>query len=353
MKPCKHFTFGIKGAISAASVALVFPAMAIENPQAEEETKANQRVVGNPDIIQPEQVKLKKVPELGVGGSPVSNILAKHLNLTQGHGLTLYHIVPDSAAEKAGLKPHDIITEFNGAPIGCQNSLRDAVMNCEPGEEVSFKYIHQGEAHEVKAKLGERLVHSTSVGRANVRPKADLDQSSNLSRFPDMDSSFIEKHMQRHIEDMNQLFENNHGTELDLHGLLEKTDPSALGGRQGIHDVMRKMMDMKNVDQHQNLPPGNMPDGMNFQFNSSSSVIRKDDQGSVTMKTMNGFKELIVKDSQGEIVFEGPYKTDQEKEAVPDDIRQRLIKMNFDQDNDCSFRLHIEESIEDQPPIDR
>jgi beta-lactamase regulating signal transducer with metallopeptidase domain len=46
---------------------------------------------------------------LGVRVEPPSPVLADQLELTKGQGLVIHDVVPDSAAAKAGLKPHDII----------------------------------------------------------------------------------------------------------------------------------------------------------------------------------------------------------------------------------------------------
>ena len=60
------------------------------------------------------------------------------------------------------------------------------------------------------------------------------------------------------------------------------------------------------------------------------------------MKTMNGLKEVIVKDLQGKVLHEGPYQTAQDKAAIPESIRQRLDALNLSSDEDISFRLHID-----------
>ena len=49
-----------------------------------------------------------------------------------------------------------------------------------------------------------------------------------------------------------------------------------------------------------------------------------DDEGSVTIRTINGNKEVIVKDKSGKALFEGPYQTEQDKAAVPEEFRQRI-----------------------------
>ena len=140
MKHYLHFKSNMRGtipsALGVASMVFVLPAAAIEKPeaiQADEEIQSQAQVLGKsrllnpevirpqrarPQMIQPDQIQFKKIALLGVGGSPVSDTLAKHLKLKHGRGLVINHVAPDSSASEAGLKPRDILTNFNGKQIG-------------------------------------------------------------------------------------------------------------------------------------------------------------------------------------------------------------------------------------------
>ena len=78
-----------------------------------------------------------------------------------------------------------------------------------------------------------------------------------------------------------------------------------------------------------------------FDFKAGTSITMMDGDGSVTMKTNDGKKEVIVKDKAGKIQFEGPYETEQDKAAVPDGIRERLERLNFGENGKNGFRLQI------------
>jgi hypothetical protein len=77
--------------------------------------------------------------------------------------------------------------------------------------------------------------------------------------------------------------------------------------------------------------------GFNFNFKSSSSFKFLDEDGSVEMKTKDGSKEVVVRDKAGEILFEGPWDTPQDKAGAPEKIRDRIEKMN--DGNRFHFRL--------------
>jgi membrane-associated protease RseP (regulator of RpoE activity) len=54
---------------------------------------------------------------LGVGVSKPGPTLTEQLDLPKGQGLTLEAVQPDSAAARAGLKPHDILLELDGKAV--------------------------------------------------------------------------------------------------------------------------------------------------------------------------------------------------------------------------------------------
>ena len=59
------------------------------------------------------------------------------------------------AAEAAGLKPGDVITEFNGVPITSSTDLTAQVRALAAGTTTSLTYVRDGKANTVDAKLGE------------------------------------------------------------------------------------------------------------------------------------------------------------------------------------------------------
>jgi C-terminal processing protease CtpA/Prc len=54
---------------------------------------------------------------LGIMVAKPSDTLVDQLGLTKGKGLVIQDVRPDSAADKAGLKTHDVIVEWNGKPV--------------------------------------------------------------------------------------------------------------------------------------------------------------------------------------------------------------------------------------------
>jgi len=69
-------------------------------------------------------------------------------------GVRIVKIVPDSAAQKAGLQVDDVITHLNGKPAEEQHGLIGAIKEHEPGEAIRLK-VRRGERElEIPATLG-------------------------------------------------------------------------------------------------------------------------------------------------------------------------------------------------------
>ncbi|BDS05107.1 hypothetical protein NT6N_01470 [Oceaniferula spumae] len=305
MKTTRNLTSCVKALVGAASVALVLPVAALEKPaekagaQEAPKEKAGEAAAADEKAPKPAE----KVAMLGVGGNQASETLSLHLGLAEGNGLTVYHVVPGSAAAKAGLEAHDIITEVGDKKIGSQDDLRAAVLAHKPGDEVTVKLIHKGKAEEKKIVLGERVVAPRDglmdmprLGRVGGEDLMRMLQGMG-GNIPEADRKRMEEQMKKHFDQLQKQLQNG-GMPLDMDDLM---GAAPKGKKGGIHML------------------------------GGTSVSIQDDKGSVTMKTVNGKKEVIVRDKAGKVVFEGPYETEQDKAAVPDDISERIkrVDVNF------------------------
>ena len=92
-------------------------------------------------------IKFGKVQRsrVGIALQPLTPILAKQVGLDPNiKGVVVGDIVPGSPAEKAGLKPGDVITGFNGVPVTSVPTFRLTVSASESGKEFGLKYWREG-----------------------------------------------------------------------------------------------------------------------------------------------------------------------------------------------------------------
>jgi len=94
---------------------------------------------------------------LGVRGIyPVTAQLAKSLDIDVDHGAMIQEVEPGTPADKAGLKPYDVIVEIDGQPVKDHNDLSFKIADIPPGTTVNIKVVRKGgETKVLKVKIGE------------------------------------------------------------------------------------------------------------------------------------------------------------------------------------------------------
>lgn len=62
-------------------------------------------------------------------------------------------VLPGSPADKAGLKPKDVITAVNGQSINASHPLSDLISQYTVGDTISLTYVRNGQSHTTKVTL--------------------------------------------------------------------------------------------------------------------------------------------------------------------------------------------------------
>ncbi len=105
------------------------------------------------------------VPYLGVYYCVINEKYQKEYNLLVNYGAWIGRdkycreyeraVVPETPAEKVGLKRDDIILEFGGQKITLENSLAKIIQKYNPGDTVALKILREGEEKTLEVVLGE------------------------------------------------------------------------------------------------------------------------------------------------------------------------------------------------------
>jgi serine protease Do len=90
---------------------------------------------------------------LGVRAEPLNADLKTRLNVTTDTGAVIMEVVPNSAADKAGLKRDDVIITIDGKPIKNTEELHKAVESTGVGKEVTIEFFRGNDKKTVKATL--------------------------------------------------------------------------------------------------------------------------------------------------------------------------------------------------------
>lgn len=92
---------------------------------------------------------------LGLECAPAGGALRAQLGLAEGHGLVLDGIVPDSPAEKAGLKKFDVVTHADGKATTTVEALAEQIRGSE-GKALELTILRGGKSQTVSVVPAER-----------------------------------------------------------------------------------------------------------------------------------------------------------------------------------------------------
>jgi membrane-associated protease RseP (regulator of RpoE activity) len=228
-------------------------------------------------------------------------MVADHLNLKAGTGVIVRTVSPDSPAEKSGIKVNDIILNINETAVNDPEAFRAEISSHKIGDKLKLKTIQKGKPKDLEITLAER-------------PANAFADAPDAARLRD-------------------------AIQLNLGGLLG----GALGDIQGqdgpkgleiipqqleLGDERLKML-RKQLRDAMEAGPKIQPEPGNIQLQQQSTIRMMDGEGSIEFKSVGKNSEVTVRDKANEIVWSGPWDTPQDKAAAPDDIRNRIERLNI------------------------
>ncbi len=118
---------------------------------------------------------------LGVGIDPVTDVLAESLGVAENRGEFINSVQPDSAAEKAGIQPGDIIVRIDGKDVTPDQTLSFIVANITPGSRIPVELIRKGARRTVDVTVGKRPsdeeLTAQGFGQSDQEDEDPLNQS--------------------------------------------------------------------------------------------------------------------------------------------------------------------------------
>jgi serine protease Do len=102
-------------------------------------------------------------PLLGLRYLMIDDNLKEKMNLPMNYGALVVResehdsaVVPESPAEKAGLKEKDIVLTLNGARLDRDHPIQDFLENLNVNDEIDLLVLRDGQQSNIKVKLAER-----------------------------------------------------------------------------------------------------------------------------------------------------------------------------------------------------
>ncbi|MCK6479240.1 MAG: PDZ domain-containing protein [Planctomycetes bacterium] len=82
---------------------------------------------------------------LGVTVSEVPDLLRAHVKVPAGEGLVVEEVLPGTAAERMGLRRHDLLLSVNGIPVSTAAEVRSAVGAAGEGGALRLRILREGQ----------------------------------------------------------------------------------------------------------------------------------------------------------------------------------------------------------------
>jgi serine protease Do len=132
---------------------------------------------------------------LGVAPQDVDANLAKSFNLPGQTGALISDVFPNTPAKKAGIRPGDVIVEFNGKEVADAHGLQLMVSECAPGTEATVKLIRDGLTQTITVTLVEKPGEGTNEQNESNNSKPDKSKTDALDgvTVSDLDSQTREQ----------------------------------------------------------------------------------------------------------------------------------------------------------------
>lgn len=239
---------------------------------------------------------------LGVSVVPVEPTLGAQLRLPEGQGLAVVHVAPGSPAGAAGIQVHDVLLKLDQQILIDPRQLSVLVRGFAPGNSVTLTIVRGGQQEMVSATLvegetSEGALHWTGTDSIVATAGAPYygwrffgsPSEWNEMRPPDVGpQSTARYHVGRAVD-------------------VLKFAPSPPG--QHVAFVEKSS------------------DGNVMIFRPQADIVYVDEAGSMTIKVDAGGRMLVATDNEGNEVFRGSVESEEERAALPDDLRERLEKL--------------------------
>jgi serine protease Do len=111
---------------------------------------------------------------------PISAATADAIGLKDRKGAIVSQVSSGSPSEKAGVKPGDVVVEFNGKPVLNDRALVDMVVATRPGTAVPMKVLRDGEAKTLTVTIGELNLDAEASNNEEAAP-GDLSKDFGLT----------------------------------------------------------------------------------------------------------------------------------------------------------------------------
>jgi serine protease Do len=130
---------------------------------------------------------------VGVALRDVDADLQRSLKLPVGHGALVQDVTAGSPAERAGIKPYDVIVGLDGQAAANDDALIRDIASHAPGTTVKLTVVREGRQQDIALKLAERPTRDRAQSQsAPASDRNDADSPFGLS-VRDLDRATLDR----------------------------------------------------------------------------------------------------------------------------------------------------------------
>ncbi len=234
---------------------------------------------------------------LGVETARASTTLRQQLGLARGIGLVVQRVVKETAAAEV-LQKHDILTKFEDQLLVSADQLGVLVRSKDPGAEVMLTFLRGGQEQTAAVKLGERPANRTRF--------FEFRGDGENVFFGDLSGDAAKLHEKLK----------------DLHGDISQEDVKHLMATLHVEGDV----DVDADHEVRWVTKGDGPVVRMLNVNRGN-VVFSDDAGLVELASSGEGKHLTVKNAAGDVIFNGPIETEEQRAHLSEAVKIRLKKV--------------------------
>jgi hypothetical protein len=284
----------------------------------------------NPPMPPPTAQRLR--PYLGVVTSPAPAAVAAQAGLPEGFGLVVDEVLPDSPAKAAGIERYDVLTKFDDQKLVDPAQLAALVAAVKKDAEVPITLLRRGQEQKVTVKVGEKMLPDRPSSRGTLPDLRDI-----WRRYGEEGAPFRERieDAGRRAQEMGREFQRR------MQEFQEKVEQ----WRKNPSEKFPEPPKFPSLDPAP--PPANRPGSppsermprseapgaghserhTTIRNTAQANISIKDDDGEIEVRSDNGRRTLIAKDRSGATIFNGAIDTEEQRRALPENVRRKLDRV--------------------------
>jgi len=247
-------------------------------------------------------VRTEKSAYLGVSTSPLNEALGRQLGLPRGVGLLVDYVDADSPAGKV-IERHDVLHKVDDQVLVSHRQLSVLVRMRAPGDALKLTVVRGGKPRAVKTTLAGRELPALGSRSWNVPHVRIAPHTVHGRNWP------------------TNLFESLGGiTDEALQGLRPWLESTNIIMKLQAYPSMRQLT----IDPLTGIRTTTRMSG------SSGVGVYSLNNGNISLSVATdsaGKKTLTASDAAGEVTFQGPIDTEEQREKVPEPFRAALNEL--------------------------